>query len=236
MTEIWKTIPDYEGYEISSLGRVRSVDRFIKYKNGKICLHKGKLKIPQVNNAGYAQVSLYINKKAKICYIHRLVAFAFLPKPKDNQTQVDHIDCEKLNNNINNLRWVSPSENIKFRQINHPNAQARGENAGNAKLTNTEVRTIIERFNNGETISQVQRDYSFIGKVHMGRIYAGERWAHLDYLRKYDKDKYKKRHLKNNPDLIIKVKYLRGQGYNISEIGRKLNMSRALIRKILNNY
>lgn len=96
MTEIWANIPNYEDYQISNLGNVCS------YKNGKRKLLKGL-----IQNTGYLTVSLN-NKKISV---HRLVAITFIHKPKGKNV-VNHIDGNKLNNNIYNLEWCTTQENI----------------------------------------------------------------------------------------------------------------------------
>lgn len=95
--EIWKSIQDYE-YEISSFGRVRNK------KTKKI------LSIFDVNGEGYLRVILFKNHKKKRFFIHRLVAKTFIENP-DNKPQVNHKDGVKQNNNLENLEWVTNSEN-----------------------------------------------------------------------------------------------------------------------------
>ena len=90
--EEYKPILDYPDYEVSNLGNVRNI------KTGRILKPR--------NNDGYYRVLL--NNKNK--RIHRLVALTFLPNP-DNKTDVDHIDRNRTNNVVSNLRWVSRSEN-----------------------------------------------------------------------------------------------------------------------------
>lgn len=102
MQEIWKDIPNYQGlYQISNLGNIRSL------LNGS----KRVLK-PNPSNCGYYKVELYNNGKSKVFYIHRLVANSFIPNP-DNKKQVNHIDGDKSHNCVDNLEWVTPSENQK---------------------------------------------------------------------------------------------------------------------------
>ena len=101
MQEIWIDIRGYEGkYQISNLGQVKSLKNKIILKNAIISKRKGK--------DGYKVVNL----QGKIFYIHRLVANAFIPN-KNNLPQVNHIDGNKLNNRIDNLEWVTASQNIK---------------------------------------------------------------------------------------------------------------------------
>lgn len=102
MIEIWKTIKNYENYEISNFGRVRR-----KFKNGKTHYLKS-IKTEK----GYLVVILYNNeKKQKKLRIHRLVAQAFIPNIF-NKPQVNHIDLDKTNNQVQNLEWVTNQENI----------------------------------------------------------------------------------------------------------------------------
>ena len=104
--EEWKSIKDYEGlYEISSYGRVKSLS--YKYKNGKV--REEIIRVPSVTH-GYEFLKLNKNGKSKNYKIHRLVAEAFIPNP-ENKPEVDHIDTNKRNNMVENLRWVTRQEN-----------------------------------------------------------------------------------------------------------------------------
>ena len=64
----------------------------------------------RTNKGGYKAVNLYLNGKMKTYKVHRLVALTFIANP-DNKPCVDHIDGNRTNNNVNNLRWVTNSEN-----------------------------------------------------------------------------------------------------------------------------
>lgn len=100
--EIFKDIEGYEGlYQVSNLGNIKS-------------LHCNKEKIlkPTIrsNNYKYYFVGLLKDGKRKYFAVHRLVAMMFIPNPS-NYEQVDHLDGNKLNNNVKNLEWVTPKEN-----------------------------------------------------------------------------------------------------------------------------
>lgn len=100
MEEIWKDIKGYEGlYQVSNLGRVKSLRRNIILKQGITC--------------GYERVVLYTNNSYKNFLIHRLVAHAFIPNP-DNLPQVNHIDENKLNNCADNLEWCDSKYNSSY--------------------------------------------------------------------------------------------------------------------------
>ena len=96
--EIWKDVVDYEGmYEVSNLGRVKSL-KYVKRRILKLGL----------DNYGYKKVDLYNNKKAATKTIHKLVAAAFLNHvPCGMKLVIDHIDNDKLKNNVNNLQIIT---------------------------------------------------------------------------------------------------------------------------------
>lgn len=106
-SEIWKEVEGYNGvYLVSNFGRVKSIDR-VNAKGAKV---KGKILKSQKNTSGYNQVSLYNGSRSsrKVHFVHRLVAKAFIDGEKDS---VNHIDGNKDNNNVDNLEWVTKSEN-----------------------------------------------------------------------------------------------------------------------------
>ncbi len=109
--EIWKDIKGYEGlYQVSTLGRVRSFDRYVKNRMSNKNIKRGKVLTPCTNRNGYKQLNLIINTKKKPKTIHRLVAETFISNP-ENKPCVNHIDGNKKNNNVKNLEWVTYSEN-----------------------------------------------------------------------------------------------------------------------------
>lgn len=112
MEEIWKDIEGYEGlYQVSNLGRVKSLERKCKVLNGYRTVNE-RIRSLNKNRYGYITVSLNKNNKTKICTIHRLVAIAFIENP-ENKIQVNHIDGDKSNNTVDNLEWVSQEENMQ---------------------------------------------------------------------------------------------------------------------------
>ena len=109
--EIWKPVVGFEGlYEVSNLGNVRSIDRVIRYSDGRVFNYKGKIRKPTVHRDGYLYVMFSINRSIKNVKVHRLVAEAFIPNP-ETKTYVDHIDTNRKNNKVSNLRWVTAKEN-----------------------------------------------------------------------------------------------------------------------------
>ena len=111
--EEWKTIPDYEEYQVSTLGRVK---RLAYYKNvcggGKQYCEERILK-SQKRKRGYQAVMLSKNSKKKSFLVHRLVAIVFIPNP-DNLPQVNHKDENTSNNCVNNLEWCNQCYNSNY--------------------------------------------------------------------------------------------------------------------------
>jgi len=107
MTEIWKTIENYETYSVSSFGRVRND------ATGRIL--KGSEK-----TGGYLVVNLCKNGDVKMHKIHRLIAYAFIPNPESKEC-VDHADNNPLNNSLSNLRWATHHENMRNQQLSAGN-------------------------------------------------------------------------------------------------------------------
>lgn len=110
MKEVWKDIEGYEGlYQVSNYGRVKSLDRLIIYSDNRHAFYKGKILKPSCDGCGKGYLYVHITRK-KIAKIHRLVAQAFLPNPK-NLLEINHIDGNTKNNNLNNLEWISHKNN-----------------------------------------------------------------------------------------------------------------------------
>lgn len=139
MTEIWKQIPRFSRYEASNLGNIRSIN----YKNS------GNKKIlkPSFYN-GYAQTMLLNDDgKYKSILVHRIIAITFIG---DSLLEINHIDGVKDNNKIENLEYVSHSENQLHAYKLLLQKPKIGESNGNSKLTEQqviEIREYVSNFN-----------------------------------------------------------------------------------------
>lgn len=113
--EIWKDIKDFEGlYQVSNLGRIKRLPKKV-YNNGlknknKYFISKEIILKPSTISKGYKGVILTKDKKRYPKKVHRLVAQEFIPNP-ENKPQINHIDCNKTNNSVENLEWCTNSEN-----------------------------------------------------------------------------------------------------------------------------
>lgn len=144
--EKWKYIEGYEGiYQVSDLGRIRSVDRYVKHSRGEFKKpKKGKvLKQCDTSKSNYTTINLSKNGKTKTYYVHRLVALAFCVK-EEGKNYVNHIDGNTRNNNYRNLEWCTAKENSRHM-------------VKNGLFKNKEKETILEKIETGERLEFVNR-------------------------------------------------------------------------------
>ena len=119
MEEIWKDIEGYEGlYQVSNLGRVRSLDRVVirpHPKDKHLCEYKikGRILVQLPLTSGYLFVHLHKEQMHIQATVHRLVAMAFVPNPH-NYPCINHKDENKHNNFVSNLEWCTSSYNKRY--------------------------------------------------------------------------------------------------------------------------
>lgn len=113
MKEVWKDIAGYEGYyQVSNLGKVRSLDREVEYPTYTRYFY-GKVLKPHKKRNGYLELTLRQQKKHTQALVHRLVAIAFIPNP-NNLPCVNHKDENKENNCVENLEWCTEAYNNHY--------------------------------------------------------------------------------------------------------------------------
>lgn len=161
--EVWKPVKDYEGYyEISNYGRVKRLAIPISYGGKFLVTFKERiLKNVRGNKNGHLYVRISKNNIQKNKWVHRLVAQAFIPNPK-NLPQVNHINNIKDDNRVENLEWVTLVENVlhSFKVLpgdmrNLP----RGENNHFAKVKSEDVIKMRELSKQGVSNAQLGRMY-----------------------------------------------------------------------------
>lgn len=156
MNEVWKTIDGFNGhYQVSNMGRVRSVDRSL-YNNGCKAWqsYRGCVLKPSHDKGGYTYVILYdsILKKRRTCKIHRLVSSYFVDGYMEG-LEVNHKNGLRDDNVATNLEWVTRSENIidRYKRGYNPS----GENNNASKLKNEYIPIIIRLYENGISQSKI---------------------------------------------------------------------------------
>lgn len=152
--EIWKDVVGYEGhYKVSSKGRVMSLARNID--NGvSIFYSQPTLLMQYISSTGYCIVTLSKNAVCKKLRVHRLVAIAFIDNP-ENKQYIDHINTIRTDNRIENLRWVTRSENAL-----NPITRKRNSNCHKGKLTWNSKR--IVQIKNNEVIRVCDSSRQFL--------------------------------------------------------------------------
>ena len=114
MEEIWKAIAGYEGkYQVSNLGRVRSIPRTEKDSMGRRHRTNGGIRKLTLSPSGYLVVNLWKDHKGSHKRVNRLVAEAFIPNP-NNYDVVNHKDEDKINNHVYNLEWMTNADNLRY--------------------------------------------------------------------------------------------------------------------------
>ena len=127
MTEIWLPIEGYENlYEVSNLGRVRSLEHTVIKKNGVKLKVPGKILKPGTNKNGYLKVVLSKNGIHRNYYLHRIVSTAFIPN-YDKKPCVNHLDEDKTNNTADNLEWCTAKENTNYGTRNKRSSEKRSK-------------------------------------------------------------------------------------------------------------
>ncbi len=146
-------------------------------KNGNIFLANGRIKLPSKDKKGYMHITLSNNGIRKTFLVHRLVAEHFIHNP-NNLSQVNHIDGNKSNNNVNNLEWVTSSDNITH-SFNNGLSNYNGENNGRSKLTSLEVIEIKKLIKNKIKLKNIAKQFN----VHPNTISEIKReikWKHIN--------------------------------------------------------
>jgi hypothetical protein len=174
--EEWRAIPGHEGYEVSDLGRVRSY-RAHGGNRGGLLVEKPRIKAAYRHNTGYLTVVLQADLgKSQPYAVHRLVASAFLG-PRPSGKQVAHRDGDRMNAQLDNLRYATPLENAQDKRIHGTDTP--GERNGTHKLTEVEVRQIRARYEAGERQKDLALAYG-VCQQSISNVVRRIHWTHID--------------------------------------------------------
>jgi HNH endonuclease/NUMOD4 motif len=147
--EVWKDIPGFQDYQISNLGRLRS--RIFRNNEKILCLQK--------DDRGYSR----FRSKHGLIRIHKAVASAFLPNP-DNKPEIDHINRDRSDNRLENLRWATRSENNLNRTHHLPQTQQHYIRT-NHRLGGDTYRVMIKRLNINRSFKTLEEAVAFRDEV-----------------------------------------------------------------------
>lgn len=150
---------------------------YVLREDGKVFNKKGhELKIGR-NKKGYPQVSLWVDGKPKTFRFARLLATHFIPNP-DNLSDVDHIDGDRENHSLENLRWISHGDNIKH-SYDLGNRCAKGINNANSKATEDDVKRVCKLLEiGGKSYAEISRIVN-LPKPIIYNIAHRRHWNHI---------------------------------------------------------
>lgn len=178
--EIWRNISGCPGYQVSNLGRVKSIER--KVSNGKSYrIVREKILKPDKHSSGYLKVILSKDGEKKSYFIHRLVAAAFVQNESLFYNEINHIDECKTNNCASNLEWSDRQHNCNFGTRNERLAKA---NTNNPKRSKKVI--CIETGVVYPSLSDVHRKFGFskgnISSCCAGKLNSayGYHWLYVD--------------------------------------------------------
>ena len=178
-TELWKPIEGFPDYEISNMGRVKSLDRTIKYINNGIRFVKGKILKPGKDKDGYFYVNLMLKKKPATIKIHSLVIGRFGESKPTPKHECNHIDGVKQNNWNSNLEWLTHAENMNHAKEAGLCPSQKGDLNGNCKLSENKVNQIRKLYSSGEYTYKQLCDKFEISLSVIGNIITFKTWGHL---------------------------------------------------------
>ena len=173
--EIWKPIKTESGYEVSNLGRVRSVDRcgcVFLYGKNRIRHYKGRVLAQSLDGKkNYRQVNIC----GRVYSVHRLVAEAFVDNPNDYK-EVNHKDENKQNNEASNLEWCDHRYNSNY---GSKKLSVRGERNPCNKFSEETIREIRREYIEGDSkngLTALSKKYG-ISLTHTYNIIHRKRWG-----------------------------------------------------------
>ncbi len=230
MKEQWRKVVGYDDYyEVSNLGRVRSIDRTIQYTDGRVVHRKSKI-LSQKIDRGYYSVTVSKNNDKKLLKVHRLVAQAFIPNT-DNLPCVNHKDENKENNSVDNLEWCTYEYNVNYGTRNR-RASERLKNRpsklkGVPKSLETRKKMSMSMKGKQNCLGRVLSDET------KKKIAESNRIAHLGTVRsECSKQKQALNRAALKIDDVFEINALLNSGMSIKELSIQFNVAMSVIRKV----
>lgn len=178
--EEWRDITGYEGlYQVSNIGRVKSLDRMTNGKSGSLRMVKGRLRSPSKSGWGYLAV-LLVDKTGNHTQhaIHKLVAESFLNN-NENLPQVNHRNGIKTCNKVDNLEWITPSGNTQHAYDTGLAVGVLGEQNGKCSISDEDCIEIMRLYKTGSYYQRELAEIFDISRGHVSAIVRGTSRAYL---------------------------------------------------------
>lgn len=175
--ENWKPISGWEGlYEVSDIGRIRSVERVVRCRDGTRTAPSVVRKL-NPNRKGYLQAHLSAGDRRAVVAVHLAVATAFIPNPKQKPT-VNHRHGDKRNNAATNLEWATFVENNNHALATGLRVNPRGSLHGMAVLNEVSVLAIKRELAEGKKQNAIAREWNVSNSL-INQIANGAIWQHV---------------------------------------------------------
>lgn len=176
--ETWKKVDGYD-YEVSTHGRIRSLDRKVLSRYGSRT-HRGRLLIKNITKSnGYYGVTLYRNNVGFSTNLHRLIALTFIPKPDSDIVEVNHKNGIKIDNRVENLEWITRSGNVIHSYKTGLKISPNGSSHYKSILDDLSILVIRSAYESG-LLTQLQiANYFGVCRQHVSRIINNKAWNHV---------------------------------------------------------
>lgn len=180
--EEWRPIPDAPGYEASSLGQIRSVDRVVEHLGrwGKVRRSRYRGRILALSQSkgtsGIAYLVFSAGRDGGRMLVNRAVCAAFHGPPPTPDHQAAHLDGNQLSNLPDNLAWSTPLENSHHKKIH--GTMARGERFCSAKVAESDLPMIFTRYLAGESAEEIASGFGMHRRT-LRKILGRVTWTHV---------------------------------------------------------
>lgn len=235
MKEIWKDIIGFEGiYEVSNIGRVRSLDRQIYNKSssqatiGFYRFYPGKILRNVLQSTGYNNVTLHKEGTSYPSLVHRLVASCFIPNP-ENKPQVNHINSVRNDNRVENLEWCTASENLFHAYEIGTCKESKGENHKDSIISDATAIEIFKLNQKGLLNTEIAKIFGIRANL-VAAVLTGRSRVHMKGI---DLTNVKSNRRKFTDEQAEEIRNKHNNGASINELAKSYGVQWPIINNIL---